>query len=210
MNTAIHFPIETIMDTFELTLLQSRRLLPRETHERNSTNEIVETKRDNHHHNKHNNTTTSIEGTNKRNHHGFSVSFESNDQQVHESRFDESVANTNNRILPNFQCKINSSSSRSSTISSFTNKHIPKAAAPRRAFDTAPFYNEIKPHVTAQKRVRYIHLEEDSSFEGKKRMPKEMLDGPKIYKRGAEAGQKDETKKNGKVPISLNPILPSE
>ena len=87
-----------------------------------------------------------------------------------------------------------------------TNK---RGSRPRRAFDNSPFYNEVKPHVTTQKRIRYVHLEEENQIE-KKRMPKEMLDGPKIYEAGDVRGNDNKEEKRSKVPISLNSLFCEE
>ena len=88
-------------------------------------------------------------------------------------------------------------------------KKTKSSSAPRKAFDNSPFYNEIKPYVTTQKRVRYVHLEEENEV-GKKRMPKEMLDGPKIYKMAVGDKDKNKDEKRPKVPISLNSLFCEE
>ncbi len=54
---------------------------------------------------------------------------------------------------------------------------------PRQPFDSKPFYTKVKPHITTQKRVRYVHLVEPSNT---KAMPKDekmiVWDGPIVYR----------------------------
>jgi len=73
-----------------------------------------------------------------------------------------------------------------------------------KAFDSAPFYTKVKPHVTIQKRVRYSHISDPSNS---RVMPPDRLDGPLVYQKKVEDVHTEIGKK--KAPISLNPIFDS-
>ena len=81
----------------------------------------------------------------------------------------------------------------------------------RYAFDSSPFYKQVKPHITTQKRVRYVHLLEPSN---RKAMPKDTMEEPIIYHRkDKERRRNDEedsihnNSEKKRAPLSFNPIF---
>lgn len=157
------------------TLLQSRRLLPKESHVRNLNSEIC----------------CCSSKTRRQNNSGSGDNENKIQHGKEQKRGQDSTNNNNGRL--HLHNHLEQSLNRQTS------------SRPRKAFETKPFYNEVKPHVTTQKRVRYIHLEDEGGAIEKKRMPKEVIDGPKIYQRDDVVGTK--TEKNRKAPISLNPIF---
>ncbi len=174
----------------ESNVLHSRRLIPKDTHERYTSNELKTTVTQalNNNGRLQNSPTTFNNGTTS-----CSDRLKVQEGELHQDFTDQQKQNSLQFVH------------RSSKCSSEYKQRSQKHAAARKAFDTKPFYNEVKPHVTAQKRVRYPHLKEEFALE-KRRLPKENLHGPKIYE-SREGGQRKHTGKNEKVPISLNTIL---
>jgi len=68
-----------------------------------------------------------------------------------------------------------------STMTRPTQSQLRQPRQPSQPFDSKPYYTKVKPHITTQKRVQYVHLIEPTN---KKAMPRDntmILDGPVVY-----------------------------
>ena len=84
-----------------------------------------------------------------------------------------------------------------------------KFKPPRIPFSSKPFYKQMKPHITQHKKVRYMHLESETS---KKELPKDdYLGMPRTYPTSSsDAPTTDAGKDKGpkeKTPLRLNQIF---
>jgi hypothetical protein len=227
-------------------LLSSRRLFPTEIHERSIHVESSSTvnhhqiptptnsrninfmEQDHHHDKNHDHTSkNNINSTtcHNDNHHNNNNKWKGNcilagtNEQSHNAMEQTKSAPVDNRTKYSCRNHETSKNKNKATMMKTTKTQIARHGNRRKPFDSAPFYTQVKPHITAQKRVRYVHLLEPSN---NKAMPKDTsLEGPLLYNRRkkeeAHSGEHDVVNDGDndgdvafgkkRVPISLNPIF---